>query len=517
MGPSVKVRYYDLEAVVAIDSPNTPLGELLSRAKVALNIPGGKTNLELRYKQKPLDLLLPFRLSGIISNSTVEVVETFNGAAGSMTTVNALSHTGERRVAVAIDIGQGRARVDGTFAPNTTLREILINLGIEAEEPSVKSVRFMNRRIESAQFDTTSLQSLGLTTGSALFRLETASSLVNQQQQQPSAPSSLPQPLVKPEEQKRTETQTLASQFQQELPSIADCQTAVVTLMKIIRNVYVNPNDVKVRSLRTSNPAFKTKLKDAAVCFVVLKQAGFAETTKGDGETWYTISTASNASGSLSQSDLKRLEQVYGALSTVADEFMIPLSERPSLDAQSSSSSTSASEPALPSRQTSFEFDPFRTNVIGMSGAPTVRFESAGGSTLDQQVAQLKAKRDAIMRSAGTIVENRQLIAIAYSSDFNPRRFLAAEEEEEEEDGASVTTDYDAEERAVIAMHQKAMQEKQKKAENFQTKAMREYDQLSKARVYTRTLIRITFPDRSVLQGLFCPLETIADLSLIHI
>lgn len=282
--------------------------------------------------------------------------------------------------------------------------------------------------------------------------------------------------------------------------------------MKIIRNVYVNPNDVKVRSLRTSNPALKTKLKDAAVCFVVLKQAGFAKTTKDDGETWYTISTASNASGSLSQSDLKRLEQVYGALSTVADDFMIPLNERPSLDAQSSSSSTSASEPALPSRQTSFEFDPFRTNVIGMSGAPTVRFESAGGSTLGQQVAQLKAKRDAIMRSAGTTVENRQLIAIAYSSDFNPRRFLAAEEEEEEEDGASVTTDYDAEERAVIAMHQKAMQEKQKKAENFQTKAMREYDQLSKARVYTRTLIRITFPDRSVLQGLFCPLETIEDL-----
>ncbi len=46
----------------------------------------------------------------------------------------------------------------------------------------------------------------------------------------------------------------------------------------------------------------------------------------------------------------------------------------------------------------------------------------------------------------------------------------------------------------------------------LKTKAMREMDRVNKARQYLRTVVRIRFPDKYVLEGLFHPWETFGDL-----
>lgn len=504
MGPSIKVKYYDVEATISVDSPNLPLRDLLEKAKAALNIPVGKTNVEFRYKQKSLDLLLPFRLSGILTNSTVEVVETL--VMPSSTQQPNLGTGDKRIVQVALDFGQagGRPRVEGSFPPQTSLKEIVALLAGDVNV--FKSARFMNQRIEHTQFETTTLHSLGLTQGSAMFRMESAppaAATSTAASSMPAAPSSVtPVPptaesskMEVEEEKTVSRSLSLVAELREHIRDDSEIRTAIVTLMKIVRNVYLNPTDDKVRSLRTSNPALKIKLKDAPPCFRLLESAGFSALSK-DGESLYAMTH---------QPDLPKLKRIFESeLRRAADEIGVPLAERPALD-------TPLVVQATQTQPSPVEFDPFKTTVIGMSTAPSLRFGASGAFTLDQQVVQLKAKRDEIMRSAGATVADRSLVAIAHSSDFNPRRFLAADDgdEEDERQGAG-DEDYDADERSVLAQHARAMQEKQKKAENFQTKAMREYEQLSKARVYTRTLIRISFPDRSVLQGLFCPLETVS-------
>jgi hypothetical protein len=48
--------------------------------------------------------------------------------------------------------------------------------------------------------------------------------------------------------------------------------------------------------------------------------------------------------------------------------------------------------------------------------------------------------------------------------------------------------------------------------QGFKTKAMRDIEVLQKTKVYTSTLLRVQMPDRTVLQGVFSPLEPVAAL-----
>ena len=55
-------------------------------------------------------------------------------------------------------------------------------------------------------------------------------------------------------------------------------------------------------------------------------------------------------------------------------------------------------------------------------------------------------------------------------------------------------------------------QEKSKRSQKFQTQAMREYEALKQAKVYTKSVIRVNFPDGLVLEANFSPLERVTDV-----
>jgi len=52
-----------------------------------------------------------------------------------------------------------------------------------------------------------------------------------------------------------------------------------------------------------------------------------------------------------------------------------------------------------------------------------------------------------------------------------------------------------------------------RKQENFQTRAMRELDELSRARVFPFCVVRVLLPGRVILQARFSPLETARDVA----
>ena len=56
----------------------------------------------------------------------------------------------------------------------------------------------------------------------------------------------------------------------------------------------------------------------------------------------------------------------------------------------------------------------------------------------------------------------------------------------------------------------KARMDKAKQKESFSTKAMRDLELLRRTRVFTRTLVRVQLPDRSLLQAVFSPQEPLA-------
>ena len=114
---SVRIRYVDAEITVLLESPNTTMTEVLQKAKEILGLPNHKS-YSLKYQRKKVDLLLSFRLSGILANSVLELCE------------EALAEAVPRAatILVAIEFGEGTSRLEGRFPSKTTLLSIITQL-----------------------------------------------------------------------------------------------------------------------------------------------------------------------------------------------------------------------------------------------------------------------------------------------------------------------------------------------------------------------------------------------------
>ena len=148
---------------------------------------------------------------------------------------------------------------------------------------------------------------------------------------------------------------------------------------------------------------------------------------------------------------------------------------------------------ALEGEEGVVEFDVYSSKVTRL-GRPAQSKDV--NNALEEKVAAMKAARDKELVDAG--IPAREL-----------RVYETSKKSAWKSSGAGFGGKADTE---LLKLAAESTQAKAQRSQRFQTKAMREYEALNGAKVYTKTLIRVGFPDGLVLEANFSPLEKIIDV-----
>ncbi|EQC42687.1 hypothetical protein, variant [Saprolegnia diclina VS20] len=426
---------------------------------------------ELRHKNAIVDLSLPFRLTGISSNATLDMMAKRGGA-------------NDPVVRVCVQLVDGR-RVQGNFGSSLTLAAILAQLQIHLS-PEYDSLNFMRRDIRGPELDSLTLQALGLLSGSGMFRVQSSTSSPVAPPRVVAAPTPSATHVAAPMPAAAPLTPALAPVAAAPEPAVsapsplpstpydaiqrvrnsnfdAVSSTVVLTLMKILCNILSKPDEPKVRSIRTSNPKFVDAVGRHPGGIAFLVASGFAI----DGDMLHLASESSDV-----------LQAALRVLHTEADDLRIDHSARPQVQAPSS----------LPAPA----FDAYQPLITRMQAQPR------GASLTEMRLDDLKKKQDALLASSTPARQTRILF---------PHELQHA--------AMAAPTTVGKSDAQLLAQALKARQDAAEKSQSFRTLAMRELDDMQRRSVYQEAVLRVRFPDKVVLQAVFHPsepLQAVADL-----
>ncbi|CAH0477753.1 unnamed protein product [Peronospora belbahrii] len=417
---------------------------------------------QLVHRGKTIDLSIPFRLTGISNNASVDLFQ--------------LDEALEvQQVRVCIQLHDGK-RVQATFGSDTTIENILTFFKLLPASEKF-CLGFLRRGIDSNAFSSTTLKELGILSGSAMFRVQSANEqLAASAAQSPSEPSQTPRVIAAPTAPSSSASPSIVSEALGHIPSMpsddvemsdvsAEDKTtdvgiqimtsydalqilrnnsfdtvsrgAIVTLLKIVTNILSDPENEKLRTIRLSNATFHRLVGQV----------------KGG---------------------IDVLEEGLRLLSIEADDLNISPEERP----------------LLQEKQVDPSFDVFKSQITRMQMQPR------GSSMTEVLVDALKLKQE-------------QLVGC----EKPPRNTTVILEVKQESDRTDLAREIGERSDAQLLMSSlKARQDKMEKAKTFRTRAMRELDELKRKRVFQMVLIRVQFPDRAMMQASFHPNETIQDV-----
>ncbi|OQR94534.1 hypothetical protein ACHHYP_01144 [Achlya hypogyna] len=449
----------------------TSMSEVLRKACEAHGVDADR--FELRHKNAVVDLSLPFRLTGVSSNATLDMVVKKGGS--------------NDVVRVCVQLADGR-RVQGSFSSGNTLATILGQLNVHIA-PENDSINFMRRDIRSSELTELTLQSLGLVSGSVMFRVQSSASSPQAsapvQRVVPAAAPMPPPPVVQaaapialpaattlpevaiasPEVEVPTPVAptTPYDALQRVRNSNFDAVSAdvVLTLMKILCNILSKPGDPKVRSIRMTNPKFTASVGRHTGGIDFLLAVGFA--LDDDGEM-LRLATESP----------EELQQALRVLQDEADDLRIEHNRRPQV--------------VVPSAFPSPEFDAYQPLITRMQAQPR------GASITEMRLDDLKKKQEALLGSA---VPPRQT-RVLFPHELHNAVMPAAPDTGGKSDAQ------------LLAQAAKARQVEAEKNQSFRTLAMRELEEMERKSVYQSAVIRVRFPDKVVLQATFHPQEPLS-------
>eukprot|EP00644_Phytophthora_capsici_P004110 jgi/Phyca11/7052/fgenesh1_pm.PHYCAscaffold_17_\ len=136
----------------------TTMFQVLAEARDQFGLSDSR-QFQLLHRSKPVDLSIPFRLTGISNNASLELKE-LEGEAE------------VQQVRVCVQLRDGK-RVQASFGSDATLERILKFFKL-LPAPEQFSLGFLRREIESKDFATTTLKELGILSGSGMFRVQAA-------------------------------------------------------------------------------------------------------------------------------------------------------------------------------------------------------------------------------------------------------------------------------------------------------------------------------------------------------
>ncbi|CAJ1947103.1 unnamed protein product [Cylindrotheca closterium] len=282
----------------------------------------------------------------------------------------------------------------------------------------------------------------------------------------------------------------------------ADSLTCVQTCLKVVDNILQKPGNEKVRSIRFQNQAMQKKIlsKQGGVdilysCGFVLKEEQQLLSKAGQGDSFLVLQDQNE--------DTDWLVHVRHALSQVAihqlkcKPDMLPKFQPPVTKVAVGNGTFGQGFNVYQGAR----FDG-QSAAVGQSLGPPKGWKSATEAhleSLEKKQAQLAKKHQ--------IAKERNWVAL------RPGEVLNAPPAAEATRGAQQlqSTTSSREDSALIASHIQKQQKRVQEEANrgFTTKAMRDLEKIKKQKVYSHTLLAITFPDGCSCKGQFLPAETV--------
>ncbi|CAI5745502.1 unnamed protein product [Peronospora destructor] len=254
-------------------TPSTMMFRVLAESREQYGLRDSR-QYHLLHRGKPIDLSIPFRLTGISNNASVELTE-LEG------TIDV------QQVRVCIQLHDGK-RVHATFGSDTTIERILTFFELlPASEEFL--LGFLRREINFNAFSTTTLTELGILSGSAMFRVQTANEQLPLAASSAHSPSTCSQkPHSEDVEMKDAAAEDTtdvgiqivssydALQILRDNSCDAMSHIAIVTLLKIVTNILSDPENEKLRAIRLSNTTFHRSVGQMKGGIEFLTSIGFA-------------------------------------------------------------------------------------------------------------------------------------------------------------------------------------------------------------------------------------------------
>ena len=278
----------------------------------------------------------------------------------------------------------------------------------------------------------------------------------------------------------------------------ADSIACIQTCLKVLDNVIQKPGNDKVRSIRYQNPAMQAKIISKQGGVDILYSCGFVlqeqpQLLSSQGESFLILSEQNE--------DTEWLIHVRHTLAQVAihqlkcNPDMLPKFQPPPPKVMSEAGNGTAFGGQGFNVYQGSRFDG-QAAAVGQSLGPPKGWKSATETqleTLEKKQAQLAKKHQ--------ILQQRSWVALRPGEVMNT---TPTEEEEE-----VVTSS--KEDSALIAGHIQKQQKRVQEEANrgFTTKAMRDLEKIKKQKVYSHTLLAISFPDGCTCKGQFLPAETV--------
>mmetsp|Transcript_6768 Transcript_6768/g.7775 ORF Transcript_6768/g.7775 Transcript_6768/m.7775 type:complete len:370 (-) Transcript_6768:81-1190(-) len=259
-----------------------------------------------------------------------------------------------------------------------------------------------------------------------------------------------------------------------------DAKVVVETLLRIVSNVVRFPGEPRFRMMRVNNPVVSKMVNLYEQSLGYLTLLGFEFQTV-NGEQQIVLSKG--------KENMAELKAGLKILKETALDLGMPKALVDNVTGQSSKVNT-------------MKFNPYASMVVSVGVAPK---PNGSNSRMEKEVQRLKEKREKIMNEAG--VPQRNLRVFEPSSSKAARRFSRISAIT-----ATASSVMSKDDSKLLKEVVKDQQESQRRSQQFSTKAMRELQKLKNSKVFTRSLIRIQFPDRTILEMCFSPAEVVGDV-----
>lgn len=253
--------------------------------------------------------------------------------------------------------------------------------------------------------------------------------------------------------------------------SLREC---IETLQIIIYNISsTNPIDDRVRRLKKSNPKFNAKVGRHQLAVDYLKKIGFRE----ERENLF-----------MPDVNFEDINRTLEEINEFAENIGIPAKIAPRLE----------------SKMEIEEFDPYKSTFTQRNpDIPKIVTREHDPIAIIEEIKKIEESHDQLARQ--TSVSRDPVVYIIQGNNLNAALNRLNEEEK------SRQNQEDEERQLHLINIQKVMKEREAMS-NFQNKRKKQLEALQKREVYTRTLVRIRFPDRTLLQGTFSVKETERDI-----
>jgi hypothetical protein len=258
---------------------------------------------------------------------------------------------------------------------------------------------------------------------------------------------------------------------------------AVLILCKYLVNILDNPSTEKYRRISTHNKAFQDKVSrvQGAIDFLLCARFHFI-----DG---FLVLEQQEDEETL-------LRRALALLVGMMDSLEIPPEDRPTLR-----------KPRNDDRKIEATFDPFKASILRTAPQPvregTNPHSSESLSRTDAQLIQLQKRR---MELEGDPMEVDRSTLVVF-----PREEAAAPVKSDFRTDEGMDTDSSAISRSIL-QRVIAHSRPDNDGPPLTTKAIRDLQKAQRERVYSRTLIRIKFPDRVCVQAYFHPRNSSDDV-----